>query len=281
MSDWLYWHGGRWHGDEQKLLGLQDHSFWMGTIVFDGARAFEGVTPDLDLHCARAVRSAHSLGLKPEVSSTELMALCREGVRRFARDDVLYIRPMFFATGGFLLPDPETTVTAIAIHRLPFPDPNGFGACFVSQRRPKASMAPTDAKACCLYPNVQRALREAAQRGFQNAVMLGPDELVAEFATANLWIVKGGIARTPKADGTFLAGVTRARVMGLLRESGIDVQEGMLGIKDILSADEVFSTGNHGKVVPVRRIEDREFAIGEITRLARARYWEFAHSAAG
>jgi branched-chain amino acid aminotransferase len=277
-SDWLYWHNGAWHEDEQKLLGLRDHSFWMGNAVFDGARAFEGVTPDLDLHCARAIRSAHSLGLKPKVSAAELTELCREGVARFATDDVLYIRPMFFATGGFLLPDPETTTNAIAIHRLPFPDPNGFSAGFVSQRRPRPTMAPTDAKACCLYPNVQRALREAAQRGFQNAVMLGPDEHLAEFATANLMIVKNGIVRTPKADGTFLAGITRSRVMGLLRDAGVEVEEAVLSIKDLLSAQEVFSTGNHGKVVPVRRIEDREWPIGPITSRARELYFDFART---
>ena len=277
-TDWLYWHGNAWHESEQKLLGLKDHSFWMGNAVFDGARAFEGLTPDLDLHCARAVRSALSLGLTPQVSGAELTELCREGVARFTKDDVLYIRPMFFATGGFLLPEPDTTVAAIAIHRLPFPDPNGFSAAFVSQRRPRPTMAPTDAKACCLYPNVQRALREAGERGFQNAVMLGPDENVAEFATANLMIVTDGIVRTPKADGTFLAGITRARVMGLLRENGVQVQEAVLMKEDIISADEVFSCGNHGKVVPVRRIEEREWPIGPLTQKARNLYLAFARS---
>src|SRR5215470_18391017 len=89
--DWLYWHGDAWHESEQKLLGLKDHSFWMGNSVFDGARAYEGLTPDLDLHCARAVRSALSLSLKPQISAADLTELCREGVARFAKDDVLYI----------------------------------------------------------------------------------------------------------------------------------------------------------------------------------------------
>lgn len=277
-ADWLYWHGGEWHATEHKLLGLRDNSFWMGNAVFDGARAFEGVAPDLDLHCARAIRSAESLHLKPKVSAAELTQLCREGVARFAKDDVLYIRPMFFATGGFLLPDPDTTVTAIAIHRLAFPDSHGFSAAFVSQQRPRPTMAPTDAKASCLYPNVQRALIEAADRGFQNAVVFGPEGQVAEFATANLLIVKDGVVRTPSADGTFLAGITRARVMRLLREDRVIVEEAVLSRADILSADEVFSCGNYGKVLPARRIEDREWPIGPITNRARNLYFDFAHS---
>lgn len=276
-SDWLCWHEGAWHTSEHKLLGLRDNSFWMGNAVFDGARAFDGVTPDLDLHCARAIRSAESLHLKPRVTASELTELCREGAGKFGRDEVLYIRPMFFATGGFLIPDPDTTVTAIAIHRLPFPDPKGFSAAFVSQRRPHPTMAPTDAKACCLYPNVQRALIEAAGRGFQNAVVLGPEEQVAEFATANLMIVNDGVVRTPVADGTFLAGITRARVIKLLREDGAVVQEAILSKDDILAADEVFSCGNHGKVLAARRIEDREWPIGPITKRARDLYFDFAH----
>lgn len=277
-ADWLYWHDNAWHESEQKLLGLRDHSFWMGNAVFDGARAFSGVTPDLDAHCARAIRSAEAMHLNPKVTAAELTDLCREGVTRFDASDVLYIRPMFFAMGGFLVPDPDTTETAIAIHRLPFPDANGFSAAFTSQRRPRPTMAPTDAKASCLYPNVQRALIEAGRRGFQNAVMLGPEDQVAEFATANIMIVKDGIVRTPVADGTFLAGITRARVIKLLRQDGIVVEELTLSKADVMSANEVFSCGNHGKVVPARRVEDREWSIGPITSRARNLYFEFAHS---
>jgi branched-chain amino acid aminotransferase len=140
VPDWLYWHGGDWHESECKLLGMRDHSFWMGNAVFDGARAFAGVVPDLEAHCARAIRSAHLMYMQPKVSAEQLTDLCRDGVSRFASDDVLYIRPMFFVTGGFLVPDPDTTVTAIAIHRLAFPDPNGFSACFARQRRPRPVM---------------------------------------------------------------------------------------------------------------------------------------------
>ncbi len=187
---------------------------------------------------------------------------------------------MFFATGGLIVPDPDTTATAIAIHRLPFPDPGGFSACFTGHQRPRPSMAPTDAKASCLYPNVQRALIEAARRGFESAVMLGPENQVAEFATANLMIVKDGVVRTPVADGTFLAGITRSRVIKLLREDGVRVEEATLSKADVMSADEVFSCGNYAKVQPTRRIEDREWPIGPVTLRARDLYFEFARNTA-
>ena len=58
----IFWHDGRWYDEQPKLLGPLDHAMWMASVAFDGARAFEGVTPDLDRHCARLNGSAKALG---------------------------------------------------------------------------------------------------------------------------------------------------------------------------------------------------------------------------
>ncbi len=99
---------------------------------------------------------------------------------------------------------------------------------------------------------------------------------VAEFATANLFIAKDGAVHTPVANGTFLAGVTRRRVIALLRGSGTEVIERSLGFEEILEADEVFSTGNYAKVTPLVRIEDRGIEPGPIYAKARELYFTFA-----
>ena len=139
-------------------------------------------------------------------------------------------------------------------------------------------MAPTDAKASCLYPNSQRALREAAERGFDNAIIRDPVGNIAEFATANIWIAKDGVAITPVDNGTFLAGVTRKRVMELLTDSGVEVEQQTLTWDDVFSADEVFSTGNYGKVMPVTQLEDRDMQPGPVATKAYDLYFEFAKS---
>src|SRR3546814_19681013 len=114
-------------------------------------------------------------------------------------------------------------------------------------------MAPTDAKASCLYPNSARALTEATRRGFGNAVVLDALGNVAELATANIWIAKDGVAITPAPNGTFLNGLTRQRVMRLLRAAGIEVREACVTWPAVLAADEVFSPGNYGRGVPIAR----------------------------
>jgi branched-chain amino acid aminotransferase len=268
---------GGWHEGNPPILGPMTHATWQSSIVFDGARAFEGVAPDLDRHCQRVVQSARNMDLGPMLTAGEIEELCRDGIRRFPHGSELYIRPFFFAEEGFIMPLPESTRFALAVYEAPLPKPNGFSVCLSSYRRPAPDQAPTDAKASCLYPNSARALREALGKGFDNAVVLDPAGNVAELTTSNLFIVKDGVAVTPIPNGTFLAGITRARVLQLLRQVGIPVVERTLRWPEVLDADEVFSAGNYGKVLPVNRVERRDLQPGPVYHRAREMYWEFAH----
>ena len=274
--DTLTYAHDEWIEGNPPLFNARTHATWLSSVVFDGARAFEGVTPDLDLHCARLVRSAHAFGLKPTHTADEIFALALEGVSRFPDDAELYIRPMFWAEDGWVDPDPESTRFAIVMYHSPLPPSTGVTACLSTRRRPAPDMAPTDAKAACLYPNAGRALREAADRGFDNAILCDPIGNIAEFATANLFTVSNGAVYTPIPNGTFLNGITRQRVIGLLRDNGYDVHERTITIADLETADEIFSTGNHGKVQPVTRFEQRDMQPGPISKHARELYWAFA-----
>jgi branched-chain amino acid aminotransferase len=101
---------------------------------------------------------------------------------------------------------------------------------------------------------------------------------VAELATANVFMAKDGVVSTPAPNGTFLNGITRQRIITLLRAGGTTVVETTMSYDDFERADEIFSTGNYSKVVPVPRIGDRSLQPGPLYRKARSLYWEFAHS---
>jgi len=272
-----------WHAGNVPIMGPRTHAAWLCTSVFDGARAFEGVAPDLDLHCARVNESAKAMCLKPLVPVETWLTLAREGRKRFAADAELYIRPMYWAedaAGGAVRPDPETTRWCLTLYVAPLPKPTGTAITLSPFRRPTRECGPVEAKAGCLYPNNARALIEARERGFDNCIMCDMLGNVAELGTANVFMVKDGVVLTPAANGTFLAGITRMRVMALLREAGAHVQETMLRYCDFQSADEIFSTGNYGKVVPITRIDERILQPGPFYRQARQMYWEFAHACA-
>ena len=104
--------------------------------------------------------------------------------------------------------------------------PTGVSITRSQYARPLAITMPIEAKAGCLYPNNARALLEARSRGFDNCLMCDMLGNVAELANANVFIAKDGVVMTPAANGTFLNGVTRQRVMQLLRADGKDAQRG-------------------------------------------------------
>lgn len=270
---YLTYFKGQWAEGNIPLFGAMDHSVWLGSSVFDGARAVRGHMPDLRLHLQRVVQSAQQLGLNCPCTVDEMEALVREGVARFPADAELYIRPLVFAADGFLIPDADKSGFALTLFDAPMPAFTGFSACLSTLRRPDASMAPTDAKASALYANTTRALREAKERGFDNAVVVDSRGNVAEFASSNLFLVTAaGEVATPVPNGTFLAGITRARVISLLEEAGVKVVERTVEPAELDTAVEIFSTGNYGKVTPCVRYEGRTLAVGPIATLARDRY---------
>jgi branched-chain amino acid aminotransferase len=280
---WTFFEG-EWHPGNVRMMGPRTHGSWLGSTVFDGARAFEGVMPDLDRHLARVNRSATAIGLKPVVSEERWAELVTEGVARFSADTALYIRPMYWAESGYgggVRFDPETTNWCLSIYVAPMPAPAGVRATLSPFSRPTADSAPLEAKAGCLYPNSARALTEAAARGFGNCLMRDALGNIAEFANANAFFAKDGVVYTPVPNGTFLAGITRSRVIDLLRGAGVAVFEKTLKYADFLAADEVFYVGNFAKVAPITALDDVTFQPGSLCAKARALYWDFAHGRAG
>ena len=70
---------GQWLEGNPPIVGPRTHAFWLGSSVFDGARAFDGVAPDLDRHCQRVNRSARAMGLEPTMSAESICGLARGG----------------------------------------------------------------------------------------------------------------------------------------------------------------------------------------------------------
>jgi len=183
-----------------------------------------------------------------------------------------------FEDGNAVLADPESTRFCLCLFAAPMPEPTGMSVTLSPFRRPTPESALTEAKAGCLYPNNGRALREARARGFANALVRDMLGNIAETCTSNVFMAKDGVVFTPIPNGTFLNGITRQRTMQLLRADGISVVETSLTYADFQSADEIFSSGNYSKVVPITRIDDRELQPGPLMRRARQLYMDFAHS---
>ena len=278
------WFEGRWHEGDLPVMRASDHGMWQGSSVFDGARWFDGVCPDLAAHCARVNRSAEALMITPTLAAEEIEQIARDGLRAYDSTTAVYVRPMYWALHGSELgiaPKPGATGFALSLEAVPMP-PAGATTTLTRTRfrRPVLEDNVCNAKAGCLYPNNARMLVEAQSKGFGNALVADAMGNVAESATANVFIVRDGVVMTPIANGTFLAGITRARHMENLRADGVEVREVVMGFDDVTAADEVFLSGNFSKVMPVTAFEDRQYQVGPVTKRVRQMYWDWARSAA-
>jgi len=273
---------GTWHTGNIPIINAADHGAWLGSNVFDGARYFNGVAPDLLAHCQRVNSSAEALMLKPSVEANDMVEIIWEGLKQYEADAAVYIRPMYWAIDGDLtaiVPNQESIGFAICLEQIPLaPESKTVSLTKTKFRRPVLEDAVVNAKAGCLYPNNARMLVEARSKGFSNALVTDAMGNVAETATANIFMVKDGEVFTPIPNGTFLSGITRARHISNLSAAGIKVHETVLAYSDFETADEIFMSGNMNKVTAVTAFEDFQFQIGSVTKKVRDLYWDWAMS---
>lgn len=273
---------GKWHAGDMPVMTAADHGSWLGTTVFDGARYFEGVTPDLEAHCARVNRSAEALMITPTVSTSDMVNLVREGLADYGPDSAVYIRPMYWAKDGDssgIVPRDNATGFCICLEEIPMaPASSAITLTTTRFHRPTLDSSVVNAKAGCLYPNNARMFAEARAKGFHNALVADALGNVAETASANVFMVRDGEVFTPIANGTFLAGITRARHIQNLRADGVQVHETILSFEDFHAADEVFISGNMSKVTPVTQFDETHYQSGPMAKRARELYWDWALS---
>lgn len=276
-----YFEGG-WQDGDAMIMRAADHGSWLGTTVFDGARYFEGIAPDLEAHLARVNRSAEALMITPSVTTADMLDIVWEGLKLYPSDAAVYIRPMYWAIEGGdlgIVPKPGSTGFAVSLEEIPMAAPEASTTLTTTRfRRPTLDCAVVNAKAGSLYPNNARMLAEARAKGFGNALVTDAMGNVAESASANVFMVKDGEVFTPIANGTFLAGITRARHIANLTADGVAVHEAVLTYDDFRAADEVFLSGNLHKVTPVTAFDEVSYEFGPITKRARQLYWDWAHS---
>ena len=278
----LTYFDGTWQKGNVPIINAADHGAWLGSNVFDGARYFNGVAPDLLAHCQRVNNSAEALMLKPSVETNDMVEIIWEGLKQYEADAAVYIRPMYWAIDGDLtaiVPNQESVGFAICLEQIPLaPESKTVSLTKTKFRRPVLEDAVVNAKAGCLYPNNARMLVEARSKGFSNALVTDAMGNVAETATANIFMVKDGEVFTPIPNGTFLSGITRARHISNLNAADVKVHETVLTYTDFETADEIFMSGNMNKVTAVTAFEDFQFQIGSVTKKVRDLYWDWAMS---
>jgi branched-chain amino acid aminotransferase len=190
-----------------------------------------------------------------------------------------YIRPIaFYGYGGLGVAPAENSVETV-IMSWPWAAylgdgslQNGITAKISTWKRIGPNVIPHAAKATGIYLNSMMGTTEARRGGYEEAILLTEEGLVADGPGENVFVVKDGVVRTPSLSTSILPGVTRDSVFDIARSLGYAVEEARLIRTDLYLADEVFMTGTAAEVTPIRAVDDIEIGVGPVTRQIQSAY---------
>jgi branched-chain amino acid aminotransferase len=278
-GDFVDWDAARVH--------ILTHTLHYGLGVFEGIRCYRTIDDRsavfrLGDHVRRLFDSAHINLLQIPFSRHEIEAACLETMRR---NHLLagYIRPIAFVGDGEMGLNPGGNPIRVAVVAWPWGkylgeegQERGIRAKVSSFSRHFVNAKMTKGKTCGDYVNSILAKREALLDGYDEAILLDSQGLVAEASGENVFVVSGGVLRTPPLH-TVLAGITRATVMEIARDEGIPVHETTIARDELYIADEVFLTGTAAEVTPIREIDRRAIGQGSrgpITKALQAAFFD-------
>lgn len=270
-TKWV-WMNGECIPWDQANVHVSVHALHYGTGVFEGIRCYEtAVGPAvfrLDAHIARLRNSASVYGMEIPFNLEELAEAVCEIVRRNGFRNC-YIRPLCFFGSHNLSLNPSQCPVAVVIFAWPWDTLLGSAATVEGVRvtvspwvKFHPRMIPTSAKACGQYLNSVLAVRDALQRGYDEALLLDADGLIAEGPGENLFIVRNRRVRTNEAHDSILPGITRDAVLRIARDLGYELKCEPLGVEDLLEADEAFFTGTAAEVTPIREVDGKPIGNG-------------------
>jgi D-alanine transaminase len=266
---------------EEARIPIDDRGLVFSESVYEVVPVTAGRPRLLEAHVGRMQRGATEVELASGVPSLEEW-------RRFTRElldrdpvaeGLLYAQLTGGSTPREYVPDaaPRTTFFAhVSAYRFPRDADVELGvrAVVLDDLR----WARRDLKTTMLLPGVL-AKREARRRGASEALLVGPDGLVNEGASSNVFAVLDGVLVTPAQSHRLLPGTMRPLVVEVAGEAGLGAQRRALSVDDLRAATELFVTSSSQLVMPVVAVDDRPVGEGrggpiarELARRVRARF---------
>ena len=264
------WMSGRLVPWADANVHVLTHALHYGTGVFDSLRAYATAQGPAIFrhrdHHERLLRSARLYGMDLGFTVDELEDATRQLVAESGLDDC-YVRTIAFRGAGPMGVSPRgcPVEVAIAVWEWPAYLPGaeaGVRAKVSSWSRIGHDTLLPAAKATAHYLNSVLARTEAEELGFDEAILLGADGMLAEGSGENLFLVDGGVLLTPPPASGALGGITRDTVLALAAALDVPVEQRPLTRGELYTADEVFLTGTAAEIVPVREIDNRPIGDG-------------------
>jgi branched-chain amino acid aminotransferase len=287
--DGVIWYDGEMVNWRDATTHVLTHTLHYGMGVFEGVRAYKTDKGTaifrLKDHTDRLFRSAHILGMKLPYSKEEISAAQLASVRENNLESA-YLRPMAFYGAEAMGISAKTLSTHVIVAAWKWGAymgqealDHGIRVKTSSFSRHHVNVTMCKAKANGNYMNSILAHQEAAQDGYEEALLLDVDGFVAEGSGENVFIVRNGKLYTPDLTAA-LEGITRDTVVQLAGELGIPVIEKRITRDEVYGADEAFFTGTAAEVTPIRELDRRsigEGTAGPITKQLQKLYFDVVH----
>ncbi|MBQ1656974.1 MAG: branched-chain amino acid transaminase [Rhodocyclaceae bacterium] len=290
--DGFIWQDGKLVPWREATTHVLTHSLHYGLAVFEGLRAYKTDRGPaifrLKEHTDRLFNSAHIYRMEIPFDRETLMAAQCEVVRA-NKLEAGYIRPIAFYGSEKMGVSPRGAQVHVAIAAWPWDAylgaegmEKGIRVKTASYARHHINVTMARAKFAATYANSILANMEATEDGYDEALLLDVDGFVAEGSGENIFIVKDGVIYEPELTSA-LVGITRATIIALAREQGLEVRSKRLTRDDIYIADEAFFTGTAAEITPIRELDRRVIGNGgrgPMTARLQARYFEVVNGRA-
>ncbi|MFC1939568.1 branched-chain amino acid transaminase [Chloroflexota bacterium] len=278
MPSYAYFHNKFVPLSEAKI-GVMTHSLHYGTALFEGIRGNWNSKQQqiyifrLKEHYERLAKGCRVLKIDLPHTVDKLCQITVELVEKCGFTEDIYIRPLAYKSSealGVRLHDLDSDFLVFVIPWGRYIDVDK-GRCIVSSwRRPDDNMIPPQIKITGMYINNAFAKTEAAENGFEEAIMLSPDGHVSEGSGENIFLVIDGKLVTPASYSNILVGITRNTVIELARnELGIETEERLIDRSELYTAQECFLTGTAAHITPIAEIDRRTIGDGEIGKITK------------
>jgi branched-chain amino acid aminotransferase len=261
---------GRISDERAAVVSVFDHGFLYGEGIYETLRTYNGRPFLYDRHMRRLRNSAAMMALDIPFSDDQLASQIRDTTAAANLESAeAYIRVLVTRGVGELTYDIKATPTpSVVIIVKPLVEPSnetyeqGVKVALVDVvRNHPASVNPMIKSNNLL--NQALAGQEAIRRGAFEGIMRNYRGELTECTTANLFVVRDGVALTPPLDSGLLPGITREFFFEVGRDVGVDVREKVLRDDDLFSADEAFLTSTTREAVPIVKVDDRTIGTGK------------------
>lgn len=285
--DGVIWYDGKMVNWRDATTHVLTHTLHYGMGVFEGVRAYKTDKGTaifrLQEHTDRLFRSAHILGMKMPFDKATIFEAQKAAVRDNNLESA-YLRPMAFYGAEAMGIAANTLSTHVIVGAWSWGAYMGEEAITKGIRVKTSSFARhhvnitmCKAKANGNYMNSILAHQEAAQDGYQEALLLDVDGFVAEGSGENIFLVRNGKLITPDLTAA-LEGITRDTIIHLAKEElGLEIIEKRITRDEVYSADEAFFTGTAAEVTPIRELDNRAIGTGSrgpITEKLQSLYFD-------